>query len=195
MGGGGASAPCRPLMVATQGRHLWLLACETQAWRRQCDTSQTDRYFDEVVELSYFEREDFAAFLAARNAGLGEPGIDALLKVSRGHPAWRSSSSLAYAAARCRPSRRRSTNRRCGAWPAPELLALAEMSAHGALTATELQSIFRRDAQSTSILLHHLRQSGLIVTEPQAGEEHGNRLQPLLAPEINAYLVRANYLY
>ena len=195
MGGGEGIRALQALMVATQGRHLWLLACETQAWRRQCDTSQTDRYFGEVVELSYFEREDFAAFLAARNAGLGEPGIDALLKVSRGHPGL---ALLIVAGVR---------GGQMQAIPAPfdesplrslartELLALAEMSAHGALTATELQSIFRRDAQSTSILLHHLRQSGLIVTEPQAGEEHGNRLQPLLAPEINAYLVRANYLY
>jgi len=44
-------------------------------------------------------------------------------------------------------------------------------------------------------LLHHLRQSGLILSASRTEQDDDNRLQPLLVPEINAYLVRANYLY
>lgn len=195
MGGGEGIRALQALMVATQGRHLWLLACETQAWRRQCDTSQTDRYFDEIVELPYFERDDFATFLAARNAGLTDSEIDALLKVSRGHPAL-----ALFIVARKRSGEIQGIPTPFDESPLrrlarTELLAMAEMSAHGALTATELQSIFRRDAQSIGILLHHLRQSGLILSASRTEQDDDNRLQPLLVPEINAYLVRANYLY
>lgn len=191
------------LMVATQGRHLWLLACETQAWRRQCDAARTDRYFDDIITLDYLARDALAAVLAARGlmpdvgtgASLTEDQIDALHKVSRGHPAL----ALCLAERAMLDSAERI--------PAPfdeselrelertELLALAEISAHGVLTATDLQSIFRRDNPSIGILLHHLQQCSLIAVVPHEAAEPGYRLQPLLAPVINAHLVRANYLY
>ncbi|KAA3650714.1 MAG: ATP-binding protein [Proteobacteria bacterium] len=190
------------LMVATQGHHLWLLACETQAWRRQCDATRTDRYFDDIIALDYLSRDDTATLLATRHPAAGDAAlaldddqIDAIFKTSRGHPAL--ALHLAELAMR--------TN--AGQIPAPfdesplrelertELLALAEISAHGVLTAADLQSIFRRDSQGINILLHHLHQCSLIAAVPREAAEPGYRLQPLLAPVINAHLVRANYLY
>ena len=199
MGGSEGVRALHGLMVATQGRHLWIVACETQAWRRQCDTARTHRYFDDVAELDYFSRDELAALIAARtpagHAGPDAQAIDALHRISRGHPA------LALFVAE------RTLRDDTPAIPAPfdeaplrelertELLTLAEIAAHGTLTARELRSIFRRDDAGTSILLHHLRQSGLIVSGPHAGTEPGNRLEPLVAPMIIAHLVRANYLY
>ena len=193
IGGSEGGRALHGLMIATQGKHLWLLACETQAWRRQCDTAGAHRYFDITIEADYFSRVELASLLSTRtpdgSPSFDDAAIDALHRVSRGHP------GLALFIAAC--IRRADTP----TLPAPfdesplwalertELLTLAEISAHGMLSANELQSIFRRDPTSTSILLHHLRQSGLIVGST------GNQLQPLLAPMINAHLVRANYLY
>ncbi len=193
MGGSEGARALHGLMIATQGKHLWLLACETQAWRRQCDTGGAHRYYDVVIETAYFSRDELTNLLSTRTPVETPPfddtAIDAIHRVSRGHP------GLALFIAAC--IRRANTP----TLPAPfdesplwaleraELLTLAEISAHGTLTESELQSIFRRDPTSTSILLHHLHQSGLILTAA------GNQLQPLLAPMINAHLVRANYLY
>lgn len=185
------------LMVATQGHHLWLLACETQAWRRQCDAVRTDRYFDDIITLDYLTRDDIAALIAARppTPPMDDDQLDTLFKTSRGHPALAlhlAERALGADAARIPAPFDESPLREL---ERTELLALAEISAHGVLTAADLQSIFRRDSQGINILLHHLRQCSLIAVEPRDGAEPGYRLQPLLAPVINAHLVRANYLY
>ncbi|MEZ5609879.1 MAG: hypothetical protein R3E45_05470 [Rhodocyclaceae bacterium] len=185
--------------------HLWLLASETQARRRQCDAVRTDRHFDGIITLDYLTRNELAVLITARcparstdtdaTPPIDDEQLDAVLKISRGHPA------LALHLAE------RALGTDTGRIPAPfdesplrelertELLALAEISAHGVLTATDLQSIFRRDNPSIGILLHHLQQCSLIAVVPREATEPGYRLQPLLAPVINAHLVRANYLY
>ncbi len=54
------------VMVATQHRHLWVLGCELQAWRRLAYVHRADRYFSELIELTLFSEVEFGQCLAAR---------------------------------------------------------------------------------------------------------------------------------
>jgi len=59
------------LMVATQERHQWLLGCNDEAWHRLGYVHRADRFFQEVIELAPFARDELGALLAARLRAAG----------------------------------------------------------------------------------------------------------------------------
>ncbi len=54
------------ILVATQHRHLWVLGCEEQAWRRLTYVHRADRYFSEHIELRLFSEAELGECLDAR---------------------------------------------------------------------------------------------------------------------------------
>lgn len=216
LGGNEGILALNSLMVATQGRHLWVLGCEQQSWRRQCHTRQAHRYVDEVIELQPFSAPELAELLdrrlgpmrdvthsdPAQAAALSWPVafVQGLHQVTQGHPglsffhllrSLRHLDGERYAlddAAELDLVTLRELSR-------TELLTLAEVSAHGMLDATDHIALFRLDAQASAVMLHHLQQLGLIDAVARPRQTPRYRLQPLHAASINAFLVRANYLY
>lgn len=202
------------LMVATSGRHFWVLGCHEQAWRRLRYLHQADRYFSRHVELPYLDAEGLSMTIGrrleqagmrlseARDGARGEGAAapwEALHRLSRGKP------DLAFfhllQAAEFAPESREF---RLGAWRTldysvfrqldrDELFALAEIAAHGGLTVTEHRDIFRTQSEDTRLLFAHLSRLGLIECPPDNAGQY--RLVPLFADAVIAHLVNGNYLY
>lgn len=205
------------LMVATLDRHLWVLGCHEQAWRRLIHLHQADRYFSHHIALGYLDASALEATVTARLELAGyrlakddaappeandtpwQRSLAELQRLSQGKP------DLAFfhllRAAEFRPDEREFS---LGAWnkldytplrqlERDDLFTLAEIAAHGGLTPTEHQSIFRTQPEDTRLRLAHLSRLGLVVRAP--GGAGAYRLVPLFAEAVITHLVNGNYLY
>ncbi len=54
------------VVVATQLRHMWVLGCEQYAWQRLDYLYQAKRYFDDCIELQFFNEAELGSCLLER---------------------------------------------------------------------------------------------------------------------------------
>ena len=205
------------IMVATQERHQWVFACHEQAWRRLCYVHQTDRYFQEIVEIDPFDRDMLGQAVAARfaaadfalaqdedaetNAPVTDARLEELHKLSGGFPG----SAFFHLLRALEPVPEGAGLRLCRFLPfdyaalkdlvPAELFTLAEIAVHGALTAAEHQVLFRLREQESQMLLQRLRGLCLLERAPGRDGDAHYRLVPQHAAAIISRLARANYLY
>ncbi len=191
------------LMVASQQRHLWIMGCRRQAWKRMIYLYQADRFFTHSIELDYFNSTQLSALLAARMEAAGEASDDSeprdlqrLQQLSRGKP------DLAF------------LYQLCGALDDPEtarpldlgilkgleiddLFTLAELAVHGTLHQDEHRDIFRIGPASSKLRLEQLCNWGLVerVTADDPEQRTQYRIAPLLSAHITDFLFKSNYLY
>lgn len=208
------------VMVASQERHLWVLGCPAEAWRRICYLHQAERYFSHRIELGFFDAKEFAALVNNRlvAAGLAEPTAEHAEAEEETPPLGR------HLAAIHRQTRGKldlaffhllrtlSIDRESGELGfeplvpinfavlrelgRDELFTLAEIAAHGCLGGREHQALFRLSPEDSRMRLEYLCRRNLIeAVGSGAGGEANYRLVPMFSDAITSHLVNANYLY
>lgn len=213
MGNGAALQTLGAVLLATQERHCWVLACAKQAWRRLCFMYGCHRLFVHVVEIEYFTEPELTQSVEARLYGLGyqwqvrvglkegerdplAPYFSLLHDHAEGHP------QLGYflllqaliveeqgqlLALEDIPRLDVAGLKSCAD---DELFSLAEIYAHGGLHKVEHETLFRLAPDQSLVRLEQLRQLGLLVRD-----QSNYRLAPLMAQATVQHLVNANRLY
>ncbi len=209
------------LLVATQDRHLWVLGCRGHAFARLIYLHQADRFFTHRLELSYFTEDELAEVLRHRlqrvaapitdgeaeaadaSAGLGPARLRELHQRSGGKP----DTAFACLLQACRLVEE--TGHWCIEPPLalevsvlqklerPELLALAELIAHGNLSVAEHGAIFRVPSEASALSLGYLHNLGLLERLGVQSDESAVRyavVKPIWAL-VAKHLETANYLY
>lgn len=190
------------IMVATQGRHLWVLGCRHHAWRRLIYTHQADRFFSHSIALSYFDQANLSKLINARliatkseQTELPPAMLQRLVSLSMGKP----DLVLLYLlqtplpeASLLRPLDTAIFKR----LEMEDLFTLAELAVHGCLTLGEHQQIFRLSTQNSQLRLNQLCNWGLV----EAGDETDQfaicfKIMPMVAAHLSAHLYKTNYLY
>ncbi len=217
MGASDAILTFGAVMVATQERHQWILACHSEAWRRLSHVYQADRYFAEVIELDNPDKAALGAMIDARFAAAGfalatpdgvkpeapalsEARLAALHQLSRGLPtaaffhllhAIEPTADGGFTLTDFRPidySALKGLAR-------SELFTLAEITVHGALTSAEHQAMFRTSEEESQMTLQRL--CGLCLLERVSSADGQTRfgLVAIHMPAVATQLANANYLY
>jgi len=209
------------ILVATQDRHLWILGCRRHAFARLVYLHQADRFFSHLLELPYFSQDELAEVVRLRlqraglsltddedasadvPAGLGAGRLRELHQCSGGKP------DLAFAgllrASRAVGGGSHAQMARPSAVDVsvlqklerPELLALAELIAHGNLSVAEHGGIFRVPVASSALSLSYLYNLGLLDRIGEEDDESAVRyavVKPISALVVK-HLETANYLY
>lgn len=213
MGNGAALQTLGAVLLATQQRHCWVLACARQAWRRLCFMYACHRLFWRVVEIDFFTEAELTQSVDARLYGLGyqwqarlgltEGERDPLAAHFRrlhdhaeGHP------QLAYflllqALSLDEAGQSLSLDdiprldiSGLKACSDEELFSLAEIHTHGGLERVEHETLFRLAPDQSLVRLEQLRQQGLLIRY-----QASYRLAPLMVQATVQHLVNANRLY
>ncbi|WP_126455008.1 ATP-binding protein [Sulfuriflexus mobilis] len=190
------------IMVATQGRHLWLLGCRQQAWRRMGYTHHADQFFSHAITLNYFNAVELTNFIAARTGAAGDEQtelapaiIQRLQSLSLGKPdlllLYLLSGALQDAAA-LRPLDTSVFKQ----LEMEEKFTLAELAVHGSLTVVEHQHIFRLSPEDSQLRLNQLCNMGLAERgHATTGSSVYYRILPMVTAHLYEHLYKSNYLY
>ena len=203
------------LMVGTRQRHLWVLGCNEQAWKRLGYLHGADRYFSDLVALPPFSEQELGAMLDRRlplagvDLGLAptpdEPApppssalpLETLARLSNGHPRL----ALALVRKGLKPAPEDGQILKLphkldasvlGGLVSEELFTLAETAVHGCLSPTEHQEVFRCPLIESRMQLAELHNRRLLARD---AERMHYRLEPVTAPLIVDHLQRKNLLY
>ncbi|AFU99904.1 ATP-binding protein [Simiduia agarivorans] len=204
------------IMVATQHRHCWIVACAKQAWRRLNFIYAVERFFSRVLHMDYFNSEELADLIGRRFYGHGfrwqpeedmdesewlQKRLKQLHSISGGLPemafffllrAFKVDADAVSLAPFC--SLDTSVLKDCDE---DELFSLAEIFVHGVLTHMEHETLFRISPDQSLLRLERLRRVGILncikTSEPYTSNSY--YLEPILAQATVAHLVNANRLY
>lgn len=204
------------IMVATQHRHCWVVACAKQAWRRLNFIYSVERFFSRVLNMDYFSSEEMVDLIGRRFYGLGyrwapvedmeesewlQKRLKQLHSISGGLPemafffllrAIKLDGDGISLAPFC--SLDTSVLKDCDE---DELFSLAEIFVHGVLTHIEHETLFRISPDQSLLRLERLRRVGILncikTSEPYTSNSY--YIEPVLAQATVAHLVNANRLY
>jgi hypothetical protein len=200
MGARGAARSLGAIMVATQQRHLWIVGCRRQAWRRMMYMHQVDRFFTHVLELEYFSAEQLNDVIVARQGETVEElpahDLQKLQQLSAGKP------DLAFLYLQCGILAETGGYRPLDAsvlkqLEMDDLFSLAELAVHGSLQLEEHGQIFRVSPENSQLQLNRLCNWGLVERlDPNGGSPSARfRITPVLSALISEHLYKSNYLY
>lgn len=187
-------------MVATQQRHLWIMGCRRQAWRRMMYMHQVDRFFTDVLELEYFSNTQLNEVMAARQIVPADTTPDRdlqrLQSLCRGKP------DLAFLYLQCGILTETGSYRPLDfnvlkQLEMDDLFTLAELAVHGSLQLDEHREIFRLGQESSQLQLNRLCNWGLVERlDPDGGNPTTRyRITPILSALVSDHLYKSNYLY
>jgi hypothetical protein len=200
MGARDAARSLGAIMVATQPRHLWIMGCRRQAWRRMMYLHQVERFFTHVLELDYFSAEQLGEVIAARQPASPEEAagqdLPRLQQLCRGKP------DLGFLYLHC------GTPAEAGSYrpldvsvlkrlDMDDLFTLAELAVHGSLRLDEHSQIFRLSPENSQLQLYRLCNQGLVERlDPDGGSPAARyRITPVLSALVADHLYKSNYLY
>jgi hypothetical protein len=200
MGARGAARSLGAIMVATQQRHLWVIGCRRQAWRRLMYMHQVHRFFTHVLELEYFSAEQLNDVIVARHGETTEEtssrDLQRLQQLSGGKP------DLAFLYLQCGIPTETGTYRPLDVsvlkqLEMDDLFTLAELAVHGSLQLEEHCQIFRTAAENSQMQLNQLCNWGLVERlDPNGGSSTARfRITPILSALVSEHLYKSNYLY
>ncbi len=223
------------LVAATQADCLWVVSFKEGAWRRLDYILGARAHFSTVLELPYFNREEFSAVMEKRLAAAAVPMVfhaprrhekkEALShgtdKTDR-HPAPDATSfvehlftlsggnmpaALYYWHAFSVPDPSlKEVVLHAGEGidfsllkelDSPSRFALAELMAHGCLTAGEHSEIFQQDERMSRLQLDALHRLRLLnKSAPKADDREAiYRIEPIFCAPVSAFLEAAHLMY
>ena len=201
MGARDAARTLGAVMVATQRRHLWIMGCRRQAWRRMMYLHQVERFFTDVLELEYFSTEQLGDVIAARQAAtpteeVPDNKLQRLQQLCRGKP------GLGFLYLQCGEASESGDIRPLDLsvfkqLEMDDLFTLAELAVHGSLHLEEYCQIFRLSIENSQLRLQHLCNQGLVERLDPDGSNPAvrYRVTPVLSGLVSDHLYKSNYLY
>jgi len=200
MGAGGAAHKLGAIMVATQQRHLWIMGCRRQAWRRLMYLHQVERFFTDILELEYFNAEQLGEAITARRPADGEEAsardFQRLHELCRGKP------DLGFLYFECGARTEAGGYRPLDVsvlkqLTVEDLFTLAELAVHGSMQLDEHGLIFRVTPEISQMQLNQLCGWGLVeCLDGNGGSPRTRfRLTPILSAIVSEHLYKSNYLY
>ncbi len=223
------------LVAATQADCLWVVSLKEQAWRRLDYLFGMRAHFSSVIELPYFNREEFVAVMKRRLAAATVPLVFYALEPSdkRGEASKGpdGNNNKAASSAECFLEHLFALSK--GNMPAalfywnafstPDpslkevvldpgagidfsllkeldtaaLFALAELQAHGCLTAREHSEIFQQDARKSRLQLDALHRQRLLNRSSPGGDDLESiyRIEPIFCAAASVFLDAAHLIY
>ncbi len=204
------------IILATRSKHLWIVGCEEQSWRRLSYGYGINDSFSHEHHLENFTEEKIRKLLIARFAYAGFDTIN-------GQPIGTSKNekSPIYSIARkskgcielglfyCLNNFTHGTNEKSVFLSMPkdidttmlkklgdlDLFTLAEICTHGQLTAREHQNIFRCTLNKSKVVLEKLRVLGLLDHDEDGRRHDAYVLKLIVSAVVIRYLISINYLY
>jgi len=204
------------IILASRGHHFWLLAGEEQAWRRLCYGYQFENLISHQQHISNFTESEIRNLLVKRFQYAGFHTInDFDLEKSQGSKtplqdiAKRSKGCVELSLFYCLNHLTHGTTPQSIYLMIPQdidtsalkkltqndLFTLAEMAAHGQLSAKEHSRIFRMEVTQSRMLLEHLRVLGFLDHNDESTQSQAYKLKLIISAVIIRYLISMNYLY
>lgn len=204
------------IILGSRGHHLWVISCEEQAWRRLCNGYQFNNMFSHKLHVDNFSDSQIRELLLnrIRYAGFNrindvdintvkqeKSPLDAIAKKSKGCVElglFYCLNNLTYGTKQHSLLINPPLEIDMGSFKELsqlELFTLAEICAHGQLTANEHMAVFRLTLNQSKMVLEHLRVLGLLDQEEQANRRDAYSLKLIISAVVIRYLISMNYLY
>lgn len=213
------------IVLSTQTSCFWVMSFDEQVWRRLNYLYGFNRYFSDVIELSYFNSEELAALLETRlkSSGLkltldkadeAEPKESNSVQDTSAESCARNLSELSggnmtaalYQWILCAQYHEVDKTLRFEPGKKPDLsfletldqaeqFTLVEVLTNGELTVDEHSQIFQWDVPESRLILHRLCLMHLLIREHIEETRILYRINPILYKPITTALIHANLLY
>lgn len=204
------------IILASRGYHLWIVACEEQAWRRLCYGYQIEHVFSHQQQVANFSESQMLELLLKRFSyggfrTINDMPIETLVdgKCPLNDIAKRCKGCIELSLFYCLNNLSYGiTEKSVCIMPAEEidvtalkslsqleLFSLAEICAHGHLSVKEHHKIFRISLGESKMILEHLRVLGILDKNEGVSGSDAYSLKLIISAVVIRYLISMNSLY
>lgn len=204
------------IILGSRGHHLWVMACEQQAWRRLCYGYQIQNIFSNQYHISNYndsqikelliKRITYAGITKVNSIAIGDlhnekSPLSAIAKKSKGCielGLFYCLSTLTSGMSKDELFLTQPLDIDTGSFKELsqlDLFTLAEIATHGQLSPREHHLIFRISLNQSKMTLEHLRVLGLLDQNDDANRRDAYTLKLIISAVVIRYLISMNYLY